>query len=350
MFFRSDEPAGKLTEMAKKRVANNPFEDTTRMSPAPGLQNTDPNAIAYLVVLAGSNVGEMYKVEKARTVMGRGEGADIRLFDEGISREHAQVVQEVVHETGKETPVKQNILEDMGSTNGIFCNGVRVQRQVLNEGDKIMLGSTTILKFSYGDKLDEIFQRQMSESALRDGLTRAYNKRYFSERVESELQYSLRHDAPLSLIFLDIDHFKVINDRHGHQAGDHVLVQLSTLAMTMLGEEDIFARYGGEEFAVIARGMDVPAAQEMSERLRASVEAQPFVFEGTTIPVTISVGVSYAPGLGIATTVDLVARADEALYAAKRGGRNRICVAQPQAASGPVKALPNTASGPVKKS
>jgi diguanylate cyclase (GGDEF)-like protein len=220
------------------------------------------------------------------------------------------------------------VLEDMGSTNGTYCNGGRVTRQALSEGDKILLGSTTILKFSYHDKLDEAFQRQMSESALRDGLTRAYNKRYFGERVESELQYALRHDAPVSLIFIDIDHFKRINDVHGHQAGDNVLVQLATLASSMLREDDVFARYGGEEFAVIARGMDVAAAEALSERIRASVEAHPFGAGDQTIPVTISIGISRAPGLGIATTIDLVARADEALYAAKRAGRNRICLAQ----------------------
>src|SRR4051794_10029349 len=90
-------PTGKLAAMAKDRVAN-PFEDTTRMSPAPGPQGGDSSAQAYLVVLAGSNVGEMYKVEK-RTIMGRGESVDIRLFDEGISREHAQVVQEVTEDS-----------------------------------------------------------------------------------------------------------------------------------------------------------------------------------------------------------------------------------------------------------
>jgi diguanylate cyclase (GGDEF)-like protein len=223
------------------------------------------------------------------------------------------------------------VLEDLGSTNGTFCNGNRVTRQPLAEGDKILLGSTTILKFSYQDQLEEAFQRQMSESALRDGLTRAYNKRYFSERIESELQYSLRHDSPVSLIFLDIDHFKRINDVHGHQAGDHVLVQLAALAMSMLGEDEVFARYGGEEFAVIARGMDAVAGEALAERFRRTMEAHRFVFGDAPIPVTISVGVSYAPGLGIATIVDLVARADEALYAAKRAGRNRVVVAQPAA-------------------
>jgi diguanylate cyclase (GGDEF)-like protein len=312
--------------MGAQRVGD-PLDDTTRTSQAPGTPEDVGQNDAYLVVMAGSNVGEMYKLDKPQFVIGRGDKADLRLVDDGISRDHARIVKDG----------DRMVLEDMGSTNGTHCNGVRVSRHPLSEGDKILLGSTTILKFSYHDKLDEAFQRQMSESALRDGLTRAYNKRYFTERLDSELQYSLRHSSPLSLVFLDIDHFKAINDRHGHQAGDHVLVQLATLGMTMMGEDDIFARYGGEEFAIIARGMDAAAAQALSERLRASVETHPFVFEGTPIPVTISIGVSYGPGLGIVTTVDLVARADEALYAAKRGGRNRICVAQPQAASGPVK-------------
>jgi diguanylate cyclase (GGDEF)-like protein len=303
--------------MGDQRVGD-PLDDTTRTSQVPGTPADVATNDAYLVVMAGSNVGEMYKVEKDPLIIGRGDKADLRLLDDGISRDHARIVKDGAH----------LVLEDMGSTNGTFCNGDRVTRQALSEGDKILLGSTTILKFSYQDKLDEAFQRQMSESALRDGLTRAYNKRYFGERIESELQYALRHDAPVSLIFFDIDHFKRINDAHGHQAGDHVLVQLATLAASMLNEDDVFARYGGEEFAIIARGMDLAAAQALSERIRASVEAHPFVFGGATIPVTISIGVSRAPGFAIATTIDMVARADEALYAAKRAGRNRICVAQ----------------------
>jgi two-component system, cell cycle response regulator len=301
--------------MASDRVGD-PLDDTTRTSQAPEAP-TGEGQNAYLVVMAGSNVGEMYKLDKDQVVIGRGDKADLRLLDDGISRDHARVVK-----GGAET-----VLEDMGSTNGTYCNGARVTRQALSEGDKILLGSTTILKFTYQDQLDEAFQRQMSESALRDGLTRAYNKRYLTERIDSELQFALRHDTPLSLIFLDIDHFKRINDVHGHQAGDHVLVQLATLAMSILGEDEVFARYGGEEFAVISRGMEIGAAQALSERIRASVEAHPFVFGDVTIPVTISIGVSRAPGPGIATSIDLVARADEALYAAKRAGRNRVCPA-----------------------
>ncbi|HLK88895.1 MAG TPA: GGDEF domain-containing protein [Polyangia bacterium] len=301
--------------MTRDRVAN-PLDDTTRMAPAqPAAGAETQPAAAYLVVLSGSNVGEMYRIEKDQVVVGRGDKVDLRLVDDGISREHARLTKDG----------GRMVLEDLGSTNGTFCNGVRVQRHPLTEGDKILIGSTTILKFSYQDKLDEMFQRQMSESALRDGLTRAFNKRYFTDRIDSEFQFALRHGAPMSLIFIDIDHFKKINDQHGHQAGDHVLAQLSTLVMSMLGEEETFARYGGEEFAIVARGLDLAAASALSERLRAAIEAHPFKIDSGDLPVTVSVGVAQAPAPGMNLSGDLVARADEAMYAAKRGGRNRVC-------------------------
>jgi diguanylate cyclase (GGDEF)-like protein len=294
---------------------SSPLEDTTRIAPAPAPD--DGQEAAYLLVLAGSNLGAMYKVDKERLVMGRGDKVDIRLIDDGLSREHARIVKE----GGK------FVVEDLGSTNGTYCNGERVTRQALAEGDKILLGSTTILKFTYQDSLDEAFQRQMSESALRDGLTHAYNKRYFSDRLDGELQYAQRHQAPLGLVLLDIDHFKMINDRHGHLAGDEVLVQLAALVMSMLREGDLFARYGGEEFAIIAPATDLDAIRPLCERLRTAIEAHPFVHEGTRIRVTASFGVARAPGARISSPAEFVACADEALYAAKRGGRNRVGVA-----------------------
>jgi two-component system cell cycle response regulator len=294
---------------------SSPLEDTTRIAPAPEAAEGDD--AAYLLVLAGSNVGAMYKIEQERLVMGRGDRVDIRMVDEGLSREHARLLKE----SGR------FVLEDLGSTNGTYCNGERVTRRALAEGDKILLGQTTILKFTYQDRLDEAFQRQMSESAMRDGLTHAYNKRYFADRLDSELQYTLRHGTPLSLVFLDIDHFKAINDVHGHLAGDEVLAQLGALISSMLRESDLFARYGGEEFAIVAPATDLEAIGPFCERLRAVVEGHSFVFEGKHIAVTASFGVARAPGLGIGSAAEFVARADEAMYAAKRGGRNRVCVA-----------------------
>ena len=273
---------------------------------------------AYLVVLAGASVGEMYKVEGDKTIIGRGQKAQVRLLDDGISREHAQVVVEG----------NKIFLEDLGSTNGTFCNGLKVDRRELADGDKILVGSTTILKFTYHDNLDEIFQKQMYESALRDGLTKAFNKKYFTDRLESELTFAIRHQSPLVLVMFDIDHFKKVNDTHGHQAGDLVLSEIATLLTGALRAEDVFARYGGEEFAVICRGTELAQAQIVGERMRKAVEKHRFTFEGTHIPVTISVGIAGLPDPAVKDATDLVSRADKALYQSKHGGRNRVTTHQ----------------------
>jgi len=261
----------------------------------------------------------MYKLETERTIIGRGGKAEIRILDEGISREHAQIVVEG----------GRVFLQDMGSTNGTYCNGLRVERKELVDGDKILVGSTTILKFTYHDNLDEIFQKQMYESALRDGLTKAFNKKYFTDRLESEFTFATRHGTPLGLVLFDIDHFKKVNDTHGHQAGDFVLSEISTLLSATLRAEDVFARYGGEEFAVICRGSDGAQTRVVGERLRRAVETHRFVYEGTHIPLTISVGVAVLPDSTVRDANDVVSHADQALYSSKRGGRNRVTAFPP---------------------
>src|ERR1700744_1106666 len=175
---------------------------------------------AYLIVLAGSNVGEMYRVDEGETFLGRGQGATIRLTDDGISRKHARIVQQ-----GGEVSI-----EDLKSSNGTIVNGAPVDTQLLKDGDKIRLGSTTILKFTYNDHLDESFQQQMYEAALRDGLTKAFNKKYFLDRLETEIAYARRHQAHLSLLMFDVDLFKRVNDNYGHLAGDYVLAKLAKVS------------------------------------------------------------------------------------------------------------------------
>src|SRR5689334_10862833 len=131
---------------------------------------------AYLIVLAGVSVGEMFKVPSGDAVIGRGRKSDVALYDEGVSRAHAKILAQ-----GEEVWV-----EDLDSRNGTFVNGEKVAGRVrLADGDKIQVGRTTILKFTYHDSLEESFQKQMYESALRDGLTKVFNKRYFAERITS---------------------------------------------------------------------------------------------------------------------------------------------------------------------
>jgi len=273
---------------------------------------------AYLIVLTGGNVGEMHRLENGENVIGRGTATTIRLGDDGISRRHARVL------------VDKNAvrIEDLGSANGTLVNGSLVKEAVLKDGDKIQFGSTTILKFTYHDKLEENFQRAMYDAALRDDLTKAFNKKYFIDRLEQDVAFVRRHGSPLSLVMFDVDHFKRINDTFGHVAGDHVLAKLAQVTQTTIRAEDVFGRYGGEEFSVLCRGVPLLSAGAMAERLRALIAGTEFVYDTREIPVTISLGVAAIPEVDAQNGTELVAAADEALYAAKNSGRNRVCVKQ----------------------
>jgi diguanylate cyclase (GGDEF)-like protein len=144
------------------------------------------------------------------------------------------------------------------------------------------------------------------------------------ERMAKELAYARRHGAPLSLIMLDIDHFKSVNDTFGHPAGDAVLIQLSKVVHDTLRTEDVFARYGGEEFAVICRGVNVERATIVAERLRELVAAMRTKADDQEIAITLSLGVAGYQETGAENPEQLIASADEALYEAKRAGRNRV--------------------------
>lgn len=272
---------------------------------------------AYLVALVGSHVGEMYPLSEPDMVVGRSSKVDIRLDEEGISRRHARLVQ-----MGNDF-----FIEDLKSVNGTFVNGTPIKGQTLKDGDKIRLGAATILKFTYHDRLDELFQRQMHDAALRDALTKTFNRRYFLHRLDTEFAYAVRHKSNLAIALFDIDHFKSINDKYGHVTGDLVLADIAKVASTALRTEDVLARYGGEEFAIVCRGIPSANVPILGERLRASIAEHAFEFDGHIIPVTASVGIATYPEQSVTSAVGLIGAADAALYEAKRGGRNRVVVA-----------------------
>jgi two-component system cell cycle response regulator len=282
------------------------------------LMGRSPRDRAYLIVMTGANVGEMHRLAAGESVIGRGTAATIRLGDDGISRRHARVIAE-------NNTVR---IEDLGSSNGTLVNGNLVKEVVLRDGDKIQFGSSTILKFTYHDKLEENFQRAMYDAALRDDLTKAFNKKYFIDRIEQEVVLARKHNAALSLVMFDVDHFKHVNDTFGHVAGDYVLAKLAEITQGIVRTEDVFARYGGEEFAILCRGVALLSAGSLAERLRGCVEATELVFDMREIPVTISLGVAAFPDVQAQNGTELIGAADEALYAAKHAGRNRVCLKQ----------------------
>jgi len=288
--------------------------DTGITPPARGPSGAPRGPSPYLMVISGPSFGEMYRIRADRTILGRGEKADIRVVDDGISRAHTAV----------ERDGGKLLLVDLGSTNGTYCNGTRVSRHELTDGDKISIGTATILKFTYQDQVDERYQKQLFESALRDGLTATFNRRYFVDRLHTEMRFAVRHSKSLGLLFVDIDHFKKINDTYGHQAGDAVLAGVAREMLTTIRTEDVLARYGGEEFAIICREVELEGVKALAERLRAAVERTKCEHGGHVIPVTISIGA--AVDRRITDPQALIAAADAAMYEAKRSGRNRVSV------------------------
>ena len=298
------------------------FTEETNATPLVGLTgDVQGPKRPCLVVIAGAHLGEIFPVD-TEMLIGRDPEASLRLAeDEGVSRRHARV-----------TPVADGaLLADLGSQNGTYVDGERVQERVLKEGMKIRVGQTTVLKFARYDALEERAQRQLLESALRDGLTRAFNRRYFLERLAAEIRFAERHAQPLALLILDIDHFKQLNDAHGHLIGDDVLRAVVGVLSDTLRAEDVLARYGGEEFAVLVRGVNQDGARVLGERLRKEIGELGLTKEGgEKLAVTVSIGISMFP-LANASEVPseqigkkLIELADAALYRAKNAGRNRV--------------------------
>lgn len=271
---------------------------------------------AYVIMLAGSQVGQMFKIE-GEMLIGRGSECTVPITDEGISRQHLRL---------REGPDGEIVVEDLGSRNGTLVNGTRVGSRVLNDGDRIHIGSTTILKFSYADHLDETFQQKMYDAAVRDPLTRVHNRRFMFERLATEFRFSARHGSPLALTVFDLDRFKQVNDIYGHGTGDAVLVGFAQALVKAVRDEDLVVRYGGEEFVLICRGLNSEIGRVVANRVREQVQAARLVPARSELVVAVSGGVASIPHPRIGTAEQLFAAADEALYAAKQGGRNRICV------------------------
>jgi diguanylate cyclase (GGDEF)-like protein len=273
---------------------------------------------ACLIIIRGKPQGHRFFLTRDEMIIGRDPAADIYLADDGISRRHAKV-------TRRGGAI---VLSDLGSANGTYLNDRRVTATglPLAKEDMLRIG-TSILKFLPAGELEIIFYGNMGAAAHTDPLTRTYNKGYLLEALGAEWKRARALHSELSLVFLDLDHFKKVNDTYGHEAGDFVLQEMTRLIRTeFLVPRDIFARYGGEEFAILLSNTGGARALELAERIRAAVEAHAFLYEGTRLPVTCSMGVA-ALHLGIDSAATLLKAADMAGYASKRNGRNRVTMA-----------------------
>ncbi len=268
----------------------------------------------YLIQISGRETGQMYNLAGRTVRLGRDATCQIVIDDPHISRVHA----EITCRTGNTIVIK-----DAGSTNGIFVNGKRVTEQQLNDGDKILIGTRLYFKFEYQDAVDQSYQQNLFRAANIDGLTQLYNKKYFVDVLSKEFSFSRRTKQALSLLMIDVDHFKKINDTYGHMAGDLVLKSIGVYLHQHLRLENIACRYGGEEFAIILRNVPGDLAEHIAERLRKAMEGEKIVYRNQPIQITISIGIATFDTNNFETIEDFIRKADEHLYEAKQTGRNK---------------------------
>jgi diguanylate cyclase (GGDEF)-like protein len=271
-------------------------------------------------VLTGINAGQVFALDGLDHVVGRGTEADLWLEDPAISRLHTRV---------SRRPDGRFLIEDLESTNGTFVGGRKVEGRVdLQNGDRIQIGPNLMLRFSLTDDAEEELQRRLYESSTRDALTRAFNRKYLNERLIAEIAHARRHKSQLSLLMLDLDRFKEVNDTRGHLSGDMVLRVVASHMARLIRVEDVLARYGGEEFVILVRSTAQGDAGKLAERVRSTIEHLEIVAPqgGPMLKVTVSIGVSSLAELPPeAGGMELIATADARLYRAKVAGRNRVC-------------------------
>ncbi len=257
---------------------------------------------------------EMIRLNSHRTLIGRDLSCDITLEDSASSRSHAVITSDN----------DGYFLSDLGSTNGTFVDDRRVTEDVqLLGGELIRLGGT-ILKFMSAIDQEAQYHAVVHELMTRDALTNAFNRAYLTPSLDKILVSSFRLRVDVSIIMMDIDFFKKINDAHGHLVGDEVLRTFCERVRCHLRQNDLLARWGGEEFLVVARQTRLAEARRVAERIRLAVASEPFPTQAGLLDVTCSLGVAWSNGSSRVSVDQIVGLADHWLYVAKESGRNNV--------------------------
>lgn len=310
---------------------------------------------ASLAIVEDNVILRNVKLDKNITVIGRSDECDFVLSGREVSRRHCQVIR----------TDHGFLVEDLGSANGTFINGQPIQRQELKHGDKIDIADFTLtfndgrglpaavdetridqpgeetqtLRAHYAAVKKKVRERELAavldehqqlmersrqrhkQLANRDRLTGVFNRGYFDDHFPRFLRAAQERQEPLSLFFIDLDHFKKVNDTRGHEQGDKTLKIIAQLLLAACRRDDVVARYGGEEFVIIFPNMKPANAFVVAETLRSVIEQKSPGLLGFL--QTVSIGLATFPEHG-ADAKSLLQAADRALYQAKAAGRNRV--------------------------
>lgn len=280
------------------------------------------NNSPVLVQYDGGAAGKRFNLSSTGILVGRrADRVQVWIDDPSVSREHCRI----------DFQGTAAIVSDLGSLNHTFINDIRVMQSAeLVHGDMLRVGNVRLRYFTHGTADQLLFDR-IYRMAVQDRMLDVFRREYAMERLEEEFRLVKAGSVELCFIMIDLDHFKNINDTHGHDAGDIVLKEVCASIKPLIGSNDTFARFGGEEFCVLS-GSSLDDSVALAERIRRTVELSAVDYEGQTIPVTVSLGVASARELFAGSEFqetppniqDLIRLADARLYQSKQGGRNRV--------------------------
>ena len=277
------------------------------------VSTTRRDACVVHIYPTGPGMGTRYALADSPMVLGRGNDCDIRINDHSVSRRHARI----------QPGADGYYAVDLQSTNGTFVNDIPASICKLKDGDYLRVGNC-IYRFLAGGNVEAEYHEEIYRLTIIDALTDIHNKRYLLEFLDRELSRSARYHRHLSLIMFDLDRFKAVNEDLGHLGGDFTLREVAACVKGSIRKEELFARYGGEEFVIVLPETALESGILVAERLRQLLEHHPFQYEGKKYPITISIGVSATTGDTSLTPHELIRQADENLFIAKNGGRNRV--------------------------
>ena len=270
---------------------------------------------ACLVVLQGQRLGQRINLGDEPLIIGRASEAEFQIIERSVSREHCRITRE---------PAGYRI-KDLDSTNKTFLNDQPIIEAELKDGDHISVGNC-VLKFMDRSSVEARYHEELYQLATADPLTDLYNRRQFLELIDREIARATNHKRPLTLLIIDLDHFKLINDEFGHPNGDVVLKKFALALRAHSREEFIIARIGGEEFAIVLPEHELAEAMRFANSLRRAIAELEFLLNDVQRKITVSIGAAaWMPNMS--STSDLMRAADEQLYRAKQAGRNRACSA-----------------------
>ena len=303
-------------------------EQTRKITIQRSAQDRRARVHTLRVVAGGDMLRHLVLQPGSEHLIGRDDACSLRLGDASVSRRHARA------RLGLDGALT---IEDLGSTNGTSVNGRPIESARVRAGDTLEVGAVPMrleqLSLDELDHLGTILTRLSTGN--RDPLTGLLTRAWLEEDLPAVLDRASRSGAPSTCLFLDVDHFKRINDTWGHAVGDDVLVGVARIVLLHARDQDACIRYGGEEVLCVLPGCDLRAGLEVAERIRTAIEGHEWTRTGQGLRVTASVGVAEwrigargQPGAPTAAVRDWIDRADRALYAAKASGRNATRVAE----------------------